>query len=364
MRKRHDYMLLFAVLALLTIGLVMITSASPTGAVEMGDSYFYIKRHLMAMGLGFILLYLGSRIDYHEWKRFAFPGLAVSVVLLVLVYLPKIVIQAGGAARWIDLGPLSFQPSELAKFFTILFLSSSIVNKKEKMRDFKEGLLPLVLTIGFICLLIFKEPDLGTPLVIGIVSFLLLFIGGASIWQLIVLTVGTALAILSYSWYSPYQRQRLLAYINPWAYQQGIGFHIIQSFLAVGSGGIFGLGLGASRQKFLYLPQQHIDFIFAVLCEETGFIGAVVTIALFMWLAARGLRAARFAPDLFGVLMASGLTLWIAIQAAMNILVVVGAIPTTGIPLPFISYGGTALVMNLFAVGVLLNISSQGVAKA
>ena len=361
MRKRHDYMLLFAVLALLSIGLVMIASASPSGAVEMGDSYFYIKRHLAAMVVGFILLYLGSRIDYHEWKRFAFPGLAVSVGLLLLVFLPKIGIHASGAARWIDLGPLSFQPSELAKFSIILFLAASIVNKKEKIRDFKEGLLPLVMPVGLICLLILMEPDMGTAMIIGMVSFLMLFIGGASIWQLLLLGIMAGLAAVAYSWYSPYRRQRLLAFIDPWVDQQNIGYQITQSLLAVGSGGFLGLGLGASRQKFQYLPQQYIDFIFAVLCEETGFIGAVVTIGLFMWLAARGLRAARLAPDLFGALMASGLTLWITLQAAMNILVVVAAIPTTGIPLPFISFGGTALVMNLFAVGVLLNISRQGV---
>lgn len=355
--NNFDYLLLFSVLALSSIGLVMVFSASPTMALKMGDSYYFLKRHIFCLLLGFSALYFGLRLELKNLKKWAGAILLVSIMILLLVYIPGVGRKISGASRWVDLFFFSLQPSELVKFTTILFLASVLSNWKDRIKDFMRGLLPLLILIGLISGIIIKQPDLGTAISITCSAFVLLFVAGSRYVHLgLIGGIGLA-GVLGLSLSSAYRLKRMVAYLNPWKDPQGIGFHIIQSLLAVGSGGFLGLGLGASRQKFFYLPQQFTDFIFAILCEELGFVGGTGVIILFILFMARGLRIAFSAPDYFSFLLATGLASWLTLQALINIMVVVGLIPTTGIPLPFISYGGTATIINLFSVGILLNIS-------
>ncbi len=358
-KQRIDYIFLFAVLALSAIGLIMIFSASPTMALKLGDSYYYLKRHILYLLLGFSALYFGLRLDLDRLRRWSGPILVISLAVLLLVYMPGLGKRVSGALRWIDLAFFSFQPSELIKFTMILFLAHLLAKREEMMRDFFGGLMPPLILVGIVSAIIVKQPDLGTAIAISSTALIMLFAAGANLWHLCGIgAIGVAGAVgLSLS--TPYRAQRLVAYLDPWKDPHGVGFHIIQSLLAVGSGGLFGVGLGASRQKFFYLPQQFTDFIYAILCEELGFIGGAGVIVLFIIFAARGFRIALTTEDRFRSLLAAGLVSWITLQALINILVVVGLLPTTGIPLPFISYGGTATVVSLFSVGILLNISSQ-----
>ncbi|MDD5382890.1 MAG: putative lipid II flippase FtsW [Candidatus Margulisbacteria bacterium] len=360
MRKPSiDYLFLFAVIALTAIGLIMVFSASPTMALKLGDSYLFLKKQILYILLGFAALYFGLRLDLGSLKKWAVYIFAASVLLLLLVYIPGVGRKISGAARWIDLLIFTFQPSELIKFTTVLLLASLLAKMGEKIKDFLQGLVPLLIVVGIVAALIVAQPDLGTALTILVTAFILLFVAGAKNVHLASLGGIGILGVLAISLASPYRLRRLLAFIDPWKDPQGIGFQVIQSLLAVGSGGIFGVGLGASRQKFFYLPQQFTDFIFAILCEETGLIGAATVVVLFIIFAGRGIRIAFSAADHFNYLLASGLVSWLTLQALMNIMVVLGLIPTTGIPLPFISYGGTATIVNLFAVGIVLNISLQ-----
>ena len=357
MKKSPDYILLFIVLALLSIGLIMVFSASPTMAMKLGDPYYYLKRQILFMILGFLALLLGFKIDYNYLKEWSPWFLGGSICLLLLLFIPGLGQEISGAVRWLNLGLFSFQPSEITKLALIVYLSSSIADKKDKIKNFLEGLLPLLLLIMFITFLIIRQPDLGTTLVILGTSGLMLFVGEVQIAHLFGLAAVGLAGLLGLILASPYRLRRIVAFINPWQDPRSAGFHIIQSLLAVGSGGPLGLGLGQSRQKFFYLPQQVTDFIFAILCEELGFIGGLIVITLFALFIIRGLKISREAPDKFTMLLSAGITGWIAIQALINISVVIGLLPTTGIPLPFISYGGTSLLVLLFSIGLLLNIS-------
>jgi cell division protein FtsW len=357
--KSLDYIFLFTILALAAIGTIMVFSASPTLGLKLGDSFYFIKRHIFYLLIGFAALYFGFRLDLDLLKKRAGLIFLASVCLLLLIYIPGVGRKVLGASRWIELGLLSFQPSELIKFTMVLFLADLLTNQREKIGDFWRGFLPPILLTGIISAVIIKQPDLGTALTISLTSFIMLFVAGASLRHLGLLGGVGILGVIGLSIASPYRLRRLLAYLDPWKDPQGIGFQIIQSLLAIGSGGLLGLGLGASRQKYFYLPQQFTDFIFAILCEELGFIGGVGVVILFALFAARGLRIALGAGDPFKNLLAVGLVSWITVQALMNIMVVVGLIPTTGIPLPFISYGGTATIINFFAAGVVLNISGN-----
>jgi cell division protein FtsW len=359
-----DYIFLFAILALNVVGTLMIFSASPTMGLKIGDTYFFIKRHLFFLFLGLFAFYGGLRCDLMKLKKWSGLLLMITVFLLFAVYIPGVGRKISGASRWIDLFFISFQPSELMKFVMIVFLANALTQSHEKIRDFFNGLLPLLVLVGFIAGIIVLQPDLGTALVISGTAFILFFVAGAQLSHLAMLGGAGVLGVAVLSFTSHYRLHRLLAFIDPWKDPQGIGFHIIQSLLAVGSGGIFGLGLGASRQKFFYLPQQFTDFIFAILCEELGFIGGIFVAILYAILLGRGLRIATRTTDSFNSLLTVGIVSWIIIQATLNIMVVLGMIPTTGIPLPFISFGGTAVVLQLFSVGLVLQISrGEAVAK-
>jgi len=357
MKNKPDYVLLFILLALLSIGFVMVFSSSPTLALRFGDSYMYLRRHIFHLAIGFVALIFGLQVDYQNLKKWAVPSLFAVFVMLFLIFIPGIGRSIGGAVRWIDLSFVSFQPSEISKMVVVLFLAFIFSSWHGRRDTLLRILLVALAPIVLIALLILKQPDLGTMLVIIGTTFVMLFIAGID-WRYLAFLGATgagAIAVLSVT--TAYRFRRMVAFFNPWESPQDVGFHIIQSLLAIGSGGLFGLGLGASKQKFFYLPQHYTDFIYSILSEELGFLGAFGVIVLFVLFIIRGIRIARFTRDEFGMLLAGGIVAWIGIQAMINLFVVTGLFPTTGIPLPFISFGGTALVVSLYAVGVLLNIS-------
>ena len=334
----------------------MVFSASPTMAMKLGDSYYYLKRHVLAMVIGSFALYAGFKTDHNILKNWSPYIMAASISLLFVVLLPGVGLGLSGASRWIYFGLFSFQPAELAKLALIIYLAKEFSSKHLERAAWTS----LGVTLAAI-LLIVKEPDMGTSLVMAMIAFFVFYLAGTPAKHFIVAFLASLSGFLILSLTSPYRVKRLFAYINPWSDPRGTGFHIIQSLIAVGSGGLFGLGLGASKQKFFYLPQNYTDFIFAIFCEEMGLIGAAGVILLFFLFVARGIRIVRSSPDAFSMLLSGGITSWITLQAALNICVVLGLLPTTGIPLPFISYGGTSLVVTLFSVGILLNISQYRV---
>lgn len=285
------------------------------------------------------------------------PIFLVNFLLLILVLIPGIGVARTEAQRWIDLGFMRFQPSDLTKFAMVLFAANYLVVKKDKMQEFKKGLLPVLTVTGLAFGLIMLQPDLGTALTIFLTVCILLFGGGARVLHMAGLSLLSVPAVLVLIFLAPYRLARLVSFLNPWADPGGSGWHIIQSLLAIGSGSLAGVGLGASRQKFLYLPEPWTDFIYAIICEELGFIGGAAVIILFLILIWRGFRIAMSAQDLFGQYLALGLTAMIAVQVSINLGVVLGTLPVTGITLPLISYGGTSLMITLACIGILLNIS-------
>jgi len=353
-----DLIAFTAVIILLSIGLVMVFSASSVmGINDFRDPYHYVKRQALWAVLGLVIMYVASRVDYHFYKVLALPALLVAIVLLILVLF--IGENIGGSKRWIDLGFFNLQPSEIAKLAIVNFTAVYVANKREKIRSFFQGLLPILMILGLLFVLIMREPDFGTAMSMSFTVVIVLFAGGVHLGQMFGIGCLAIPAIYYLIKYEPYRMRRLLAFLDPWADPTGAGWNIIQSLTAIGSGGFFGLGLGNSRQKFSYLPEHHTDFIFAIMCEELGFIGGALVLILFFIVAWRGLRIALNAPDLYGTLLAIGLTSMIGFQAMLNIGVVTGSLPVTGITLPFISYGGSSLLISLASVGVLLNISRQ-----
>ncbi|HER24400.1 MAG TPA: putative lipid II flippase FtsW, partial [Candidatus Atribacteria bacterium] len=322
------------------------------------DSYYFLKKQLIYAIIALIAFFFAIYTDYHYYKKFTLPILIVSIALLSMVYFPGIGRTAGGASRWVRFGFFSFQPSEIAKFALILYIAESLTRKQTKdIETFVRGVLPPLIIMFVMFLLILNEPDFSTSIIILGISFIMLFIGGTRVIQLYALIVAAIpLGILILS-REEYRKSRLLSFLNPWKDPLDSGFHIIQSLLALGSGGIFGIGLAESKQKYFYLPDQHTDFIFSIIGEELGFIGTVVIIVLFIILLWRGFRIALDTSDPFGTLLAAGITSMIVFQSIINIGVVTKMVPTTGITLPFISYGGTSLIINMFCVGILLNIS-------
>lgn len=358
-RRAPDFWLYVPVIVLAGIGVVMVYSASSIVAADRyGDAAYFLKRQLVWVGLGGVAMLLAQRIYYAALRRFTPLLLLLALAALILVLVPGIGRVAGGARRWISLGgPLSVQPAEAAKLVLTLYLANFLTVRADGLRDFRRGVLPPLLITGLMFGLILLQPDLGSAMLIGMVTFIMLFVAGARLTHLAGLTAlgisGVLVAILG----EEYRRRRLLAFLDPWADPQGAGFHIIQSLLALGSGGVLGVGLGNSRQKFFYLPERHTDFIFSILGEELGLVGTGAVIAMFALFAYRGFRAARRAPDQFGALLAAGITTMILIQAVLNIGVTTGVLPITGVPLPFLSFGGSSLLFTMIAAGVLLNIS-------
>lgn len=353
-----DYGIFYAILLLLAVGVVMVYSASSYYSMfKEGDSMYFLKRQIVWALLGVIAMSLTMSFDYHKYKKMTPYLLGITVPLLIAVlFFPPI----NGARRWIQLGPLSFQPSELTKYVVVLFLAMSIDAKGDKIKSFFKGIVPYLCFSGLFAGLVLAEKNLSIASIIMIVTFIMLFIGGGRIKDLFgklapILGVGVSLMIIL----EPYRMRRLLSFTDPWKDPAGDGYQLIQSFYALGSGGVTGLGLGQSRQKTLYMPEPHNDFIFAIIGEELGLIGCLFIMSLFVFFIWKGLSVAIKAKDTYGTLLAVGITSIIAVQAIINIAVVTGSMPVTGVPMPFISYGGTSLVINLIAMGILLNISRQ-----
>jgi cell division protein FtsW len=351
---------LFTIVLLLTcIGIVMVYSASSVAAqAQYHDSTWFLKRQLLYEGIGIAGMLLAWRIHYVRLRRFTFPLLVATLAALVLVLMPHIGRAAGGARRWLSFGgPFNVQPAELAKLALILYLAHFLANRGARTREFGAGLVPPLIVLGLMALPILKQPDLGSALILVLITFAMLFTAGARLVHLAAAGAAAVPAVLAVILRAGYRSQRLLAFLHPWRDPRGSGFHIIQSLLAIGSGGLLGLGLGHSRQKFFYLPERHTDFIFAIIGEELGLVGSLAVIILFAALAAWGCRIATRCPDRYGSLLVTGLTTMLVGQAVLNIGVVSGSLPITGVPLPFISFGGSSLVLNDIAVGILLNVS-------
>lgn len=344
-------------LALLGLGLLMILSSSSAVAYSRtGDIYFYFKRQLWGVFLGLFALYIFSRIDYLWWKRLSLLTILFSQILLGLVLIFGK--TAGGAQRWLGYGSLQFQPSEFAKL-AILIFGAQVIAERRAGRGLKR-FSPLLFFTATTCLLVILQRDLGTAIIISLLSFCLLFIGGLEIkYSLSLASLGVSLVLLL-SYVEKYRWKRIEAFWNPWKYAKQAGYQIVQALYAFGTGGILGVGLGQSRQKYFYLPAAHTDFIFAIIGEELGLVGTSLVLLLFLALAYFILRVSLRAQDFYGKILSSGIGIWIIGQALINMAVVTQTIPVTGLPLPLISYGGSSLVFTLAALGVVLNISQQG----
>lgn len=359
-QRPFDVYLFFTTLMLVFIGIVMIFSSSAILAKErFGDTYYFLKRELIYFVLGLVGLFITKRIPYQIYSRFVYPILGVTFVLMALCFVPGLSHEAGGASRWIRFGGFSMQPSEWAKVSVILFAAYLISKKGEKIRLFAKGYIPIIVISGFFILMILGQKDLGSAVVLGLVIFIMLFVSGTRMHYMIG-SIALALPALYFLIFSvSFRRKRILAFLDPWKYQMDQGFQVIQSFVAFKSGGLFGVGLGASKQKLFYLPEAHTDFIFSVFGEEFGLLGVLFVIALFTLFVYRGMAIAMKAQDLFGKFLALGITTLIGVQAVINLGVVMGLLPTKGLALPFISYGGSSLIVSLAAVGILLNISTR-----
>ncbi|MCL6450026.1 MAG: putative lipid II flippase FtsW [Acetobacteraceae bacterium] len=365
MRRPVDGTLVFAVGALLSLGVVMVYSSSAVRAlVEYQDSFYFLKRQAIWASLGLVSMMVMSRIDTRRLQVLCRPAFVATLVALVLVLIPGVGQVAHGSRRWLGWGSLSFQPSEAMKLAFVLYLADFLARRGEEgARRLVRGLVPPLAMLALCFMLILSQPDLGTAVCLAGTAFLMLFGGGASLLHLGLLGLASAPAMAWAVMGETYRRERFLAFLNPWADPQGSGYHIIQALYALGSGGLLGVGLGQSRQKFFYLPEQHTDFIFAIVGEELGFVGAIVVLGLFLVFAWRGYRAAVAPPDRFSSLLAMGITTMISLQALINIAVITSVLPITGIPLPFLSFGGSSLLVTLTGVGMLLSASRglQGV---
>jgi cell division protein FtsW len=353
-----DHSLLIITIVLALVGLVMVFSAS---AVVAGNRFhdpgYFLKRQLAWLAFGFLLLHLASHIDYVWWKRLSIPLLGLTVVLLVMVLIPSLGVSAKGARRWLRLGPISVQPAEIAKLVAVMYLAAYLAKKEDRLTGFLSGLAPALLIVGVLGGLVLLEPDLGTVVVMGSVAIGLLFLGGARLSHLLSLGLCAVPVVLVLVLSSSYRRQRLMTFLAPWKDASDAGFQITQSFLAFGSGGLFGVGLGEGKQKLFFLPEAHTDFVLALVGEELGLVGTAVIILLFALFAIRGFQVAARARMPFGRYLGMGITLLIGVQALINACVVTGLLPTKGLTLPFVSYGGSSLVTCMFGVGILLNIS-------
>lgn len=353
-----DLILILITFAILTFGLVMVYSASAIWAdYKFKDPFFFAKRQLLFAAVGIFAMFIIMNIDYWSWRTWAKVIIFVCFILLILVLIPGIGNVRNGSRSWIGVGAFSIQPSEFMKFAMIIYLAKYLSERQRYISSFMRGMLPALLLIFGAFGLIMLQPDLGTGTVMIGTCLLMIFVAGARISHFISLGLvgmfGFVLLIIS----APYRIARITSFIDPWQDPLGTGFQIIQSLFAIGPGGLFGLGLGKSRQKFFYLPESHTDFIYAIMAEELGFIGGTLIILLFALLFWRGIRIALGAPELYGSFLAVGIIAMIALQVIINIGVVVGLIPVTGITLPFLSYGGSSLTLMLVAIGVLLNIS-------
>lgn len=359
-QKPFDVYLFFTTLLLVLIGIMMIFSSSAILAQEkFNDTYYYLKREVIFAIIGFTALFFTKSFPYKRYSQLIYPMMGFTLALIILTFIPGISHTAKGASRWLRIAGFTMQPSELAKLVVIIFTAYIIAKKGKRIREFKKGFLPVIGVVGLFMLLILAQKDLGSVLVMGSVVFIMLFVSGTRIVYLLGI-IAASIPVVSFLIFSEsYRMKRLLAFLNPWEHRQDIGFQIIQSYVAFKSGGLTGVGLGESKQKLFYLPEAHTDFIFSVVGEEFGMIGICIVVTLFLLFVLRGLKIAFKTEDSFGMHLALGLTCLIGVEAFINFGVVMGILPTKGLALPFISYGGTSLIVSLTAVGLILNVSTH-----
>lgn len=359
-RLTPDMWLFGAAVVLLSAGVVMVYSASAIVAADrFHDPYFFLKKQLFWAMLGAGALWVALRVDYRLLEKAVLPLLIVAGVLLVLVLVPPFGQAINGTRRWIRFGPVSFQPAELAKLALVLYLAAFLAKRRGDLAEFRTGAAPALAVAGLLAGLVLVQPDLGNCMTLIVVTFGLLYLAGSPARHLAWVAAPAVPLIALAIWMAPYRLRRITAFVDPWSDPRGSGFQIIQSWLALGNGGLVGQGIGGSRQKLFYLPEAHTDFIFAIVGEEIGFVGAMTMVGLFAVLIWRGLRIGLRAADPFGSYLALGITVLLATQTLVNLGVVTGLLPTKGLPLPFISFGGSALLMTMIATGVLLNISQH-----
>ncbi len=361
-KARYDFTILIVAVVLCAFGLVMIFSASFYYAQQnYGDGLFYVRKQLIGFAVGIPLMIIAANFDYKRLEKFKFIAMVGSIVLLGLVLIPGVGQYLNGARRWFNIFGTSVQPSEIAKFAMIIYLSSFIAHKQQRIKSFTQGTIPMLLVIGIVCGLILIQPNFSVVVLLALLGFTMMLVGGGNLVQLGLLA-GSGIGVGSYLLsLEDYRAARLAIFQNPFADPQGDGYQLVQSLYALGSGGIFGTGLGSSRQKYLFLTYSESDFIFSIIAEELGIVGAVALLGVYFILIFRGIRVAMHCPDLFGSMMATGITAIIALQVLINVAVVTVSIPPTGVPLPFVSAGSSSLVIMLAAVGVLLNISRSSV---
>lgn len=358
-RPSYDPLLLAAVLGLVGLGLVMIYSASAITAQEkLGDSFYFLKRQAVAAGLGLFGMAVAMRLGYRRMARLAYPLLVIAVLLLIAVLVPGLGTVVGGARRWLRVPGLSLQPAEVAKVAWVIYLAYSLAKKRDKVKHFSIGFVPHLGIAALLVLLCMLEPDFGSSVALLFLLFVMLFAAGAKLSYL----VGMVLAAIPLAYTaiatSPYRMKRITAFLDPWANRQGSGYQVAESLMSIGSGGVTGLGLGDGRQKLFFLPEAHTDFIFAIIGEELGLIGVGALILLYAVVIWRGLRAALNATEAFGTYLGLGIVALISFQAITNMAVAMGVVPTKGLTLPFISYGGSSLIVLMGAAGLLLSISA------
>ncbi len=358
--RRPDPWLWLPAAVLLLLGLLMVLNTTYfLGIEKRGDAFHFFKLHLAHIAVGFIFLMLLSQFSLAGLRRIAMPLFIGSIVMLALLFVPGLGLMKGGARRWLRLGPVIAEPSELVKFALVFFLAEFLSKRQERIREFKHGPLSVFLIVGPITLLILKQPDFGSTVMIALILFAMLWAAGAR-WEHLAGAGGGALVLLAFQAVAKsYRMKRMTTFLDPWSVARGAGFQLVQSFIALGEGGKWGVGLGAGRQKMFYLPEAHTDFVFAVVGEEFGLIGAAVVISLFLVILFRGMRIAHDEPDPFASLLAVGLTALLSIQALINMSVVIGLIPTKGLPLPFLSYGGTSIIIAMAALGALLALGRR-----
>ncbi len=356
----YDIQLLFPVLFLVGIGIVMVYSASSTLAIKkFGNGYFFLKKQALFAFAGVIVLVISRHFPYKYYRMLAYPLLGLSLTLLAIIQFTDLGLSAGGSIRWMKLGSFSFQPSELARIALVIYLAYSMEKKGEQIKNFSVGFVPHVLVLGVFVVLIFIQPDFGSVAILGALTWIMLFIGGVRFSQLfasllIIIPVGYLFLINA-----EYRVKRILGFLNPWEFPADEGYQIVHSLMAFGTGGLWGAGIGKGYQKLFYLPEPHTDFIFSVIGEELGLLGVLIIIALYAWIVMRGIAIARKAPDLFGSYLAVGLTIALALQIVVNMGVTLGLLPTKGLTLPLLSYGGTSLLLNMASIGILMNIGAS-----
>lgn len=359
-RAQYDLSLLIITISLMGVGIVIVYSASAILAADrFGDGYYFLKKQVLFVGFALVVMMVMMNIPHLLLKRLAYPILGLSLFLLILLLIPGVGYRVGGSTRWIRLIHLSFQPSELAKLALIIFLAYFLEKKGDRMKTFSTGFLPVLVISGTIISLVMLQPDFGVALFLATMVFVLLFIGGARVSHVLYSFLASTPIVYLLITRVDYRYNRIIGFLNPWEDPGRTSFQIVQSLLAFGAGGLFGTGLGGGSQKLFFLPAPHTDFIFSVIGEELGMVGATITLGLFALFTIRGFRIALMAGEPFGTVLGVGITAMISIQAIVNMGVVLGLLPTKGLTLPFISYGGTSLLVNAMGVGILLNISSM-----